>query len=61
MQRPRKARLGYAFSLGHWQMIETGRPSTLFTLLRVCDSFGVTPEQLLAGFGHHLRKRRAAE
>lgn len=53
--------ISYGFSLRHWQMIEAGRPSTIFTLLRVCDAFGVTPEQLVAGLGHHLRKRRAAE
>ncbi|MBZ5532406.1 MAG: helix-turn-helix domain-containing protein [Acidobacteriia bacterium] len=49
--------IGYGFSVRHWQMIEAGRPSTLFTLLRVCDAFGVTPEQLVAGLGRHLRKR----
>ncbi len=49
--------IGYGFSLRHWQMIEAGRPSTLFTLLRICDAFGVPPEQLLAGLASHLRKR----
>jgi transcriptional regulator with XRE-family HTH domain len=49
--------IGYGFSLRHWQMIEAGRPSTLFTLLRICDAFEVTPEQLLAGLAGHLRKR----
>jgi len=49
--------IGYGFSLRHWQMIEAGRPSTLFTLLRICDAFEVTPEQLLAGLASHLRKR----
>ena len=50
--------IGFGFSLRHWQMIEAGRPSTIFTLLRVCDAFGVTPEQLVAGLAHHLRKRK---
>jgi hypothetical protein len=39
-------------------MIEAACPSILFTLLRVCDSFGFTPS-LYAGLDHHLRKRRA--
>jgi hypothetical protein len=49
--------IGYGFSVRHWQMIEAGRPSTLVTLLRVCDAFAVTPEQLIAGLAQHLRKR----
>jgi transcriptional regulator with XRE-family HTH domain len=48
----------YDFSVRHWQMIEAGRPFTLFTLLRICEAFDVSPEQLLAGLGQHLRKRR---
>jgi len=50
--------IGLGFSLRHWQMIEAGRPSTLFTLLRVCEAFDVQPEELLAGLGQHLRKRK---
>jgi hypothetical protein len=34
--------ISYGFSVRHWQMLEAGRPSTLFTLLRVCDAFSVT-------------------
>ena len=37
------------------QMIEAGRPSTLFTLLRICEAFDVQPEQLVAGL---FRKRK---
>jgi hypothetical protein len=48
----------YGFSVRHWQMIEAGRPFTLFTLLRVCEAFEVTPEQLLAGLSSHLAKRK---
>ena len=50
--------ISYGFSVRHWQMIEAGRPTTLITLLRVCETFQVTPEQLVAGLAHHLRKRR---
>lgn len=49
--------ISLGFSVRHWQMIEAGRPSTIFTLLRVCDAFEITPEQLMAGLGQHLRKR----
>ena len=48
--------ISYGYSVRHWQMIESGRPSTLFTLLRICETFEVTPEQLMAGLARHLRK-----
>jgi hypothetical protein len=48
----------YDFSVRHWQMIEAGRPFTMFTLLRICEAFEVSPEQLVAGLGQHLRKRK---
>jgi len=47
--------ISYGFSVRHWQMIEAGRPSTLFTLLRICEAFDVQPEQLVAGL---FRKRK---
>jgi transcriptional regulator with XRE-family HTH domain len=50
--------ISYGFSVRHWQMIESGRPITVFTLLRVCESFDLTLEQLVAGLSQHLGKRR---
>ena len=50
--------ISYGFSVRHWQMIEAGRPVTVFTLLRVCEAFNLTLEQLCAGLSQHLRKRR---
>jgi hypothetical protein len=50
--------LSYGFSVRHWQMIEAGRPSTVFTLLRICDAFDVTLEELVRGLPHHVRKRK---
>ena len=47
--------ISYGFSVRHWQMIEAGRPSTLITLLRICDAFDIQPEQLLEGL---FRKRK---
>jgi transcriptional regulator with XRE-family HTH domain len=41
--------IGFAFSARHWQQIEAGRPITLRTLLRVCDTFRVSPDRLLRG------------
>ncbi len=48
----------YGFSVRHWQMVEAGRPITLFTLLRICETFDVGPEELVDGLSRHLRKRR---
>jgi hypothetical protein len=50
--------ISYGFSVRHWQMIEAGRPTTVFTLLRICDAFEIQPEQLVAGLAHHLRRRK---
>jgi transcriptional regulator with XRE-family HTH domain len=47
--------ISYGFSVRHWQMIEAGRPSTLITMLRICDAFDIQPEQLLEGL---FRKRK---
>jgi hypothetical protein len=49
--------ISYGFSVRHWQMIESGRPITVTTLLRVCETFDVSLDQLAAGLGHHLRKK----
>lgn len=49
----------HGFSVRHWQMIEAGRPFTMFTFLRICEAFNIEPEQLIAGLGGHLRKRKA--
>jgi transcriptional regulator with XRE-family HTH domain len=48
--------ISYGFSVRHWQMIEAGRPTTVFTLLRVCDTFEIPPNELLAGLTHHLHR-----
>jgi DNA-binding Xre family transcriptional regulator len=50
--------ISYGFSVRHWQMVESGRPITLFTLLRICEAFDVAPEKLVEGLAHHLRKRK---
>jgi transcriptional regulator with XRE-family HTH domain len=49
--------ISLGFSVRHWQMIEAGRPITVFTLLRICEALEVLPERLVEGLAHHLRKR----
>jgi transcriptional regulator with XRE-family HTH domain len=48
----------YGFGVRHWQMIEAGSPITVSTLLRVCDAFEISPEQLVAGLAQNPRKRK---
>lgn len=48
--------ISYGFSVRHWQMIEAGRPFTMVTLLRVCETFEVPIEQLVSGLRQYLPK-----
>ena len=50
--------ISYGFSVRHWQQIEAGRPTTPFTMLRICDALEIQPQQLVAGLSQHLRKRK---
>ena len=50
--------ISYGFSVRHWLMIESGRPITVFTLLRICEAFDTAPEKLIEGLAHHLQKRK---
>jgi methylglyoxal synthase len=50
--------ISYGFSARHWQMMEAGRPITVFTLLRICEVFDIPIEQFVASVAHHLRKGR---
>jgi transcriptional regulator with XRE-family HTH domain len=50
--------ISYGFSVRHWQMMEAGRPITVFTLLRVCEAFEVPVENVVASVAHHLRKSK---
>jgi len=50
--------ISFGFSARHWQMMEAGRPITVFTLLRVCEAFEISVEQLVASVAHHLSKRK---
>jgi DNA-binding Xre family transcriptional regulator len=48
--------ISYGFSVRHWQMIEAARPTTVFTLLRICDAFDTQPEQLVEGLPRKRKK-----
>ena len=50
--------MSYGFSVRHWQMMEAGRPITVFTLLRVCEAFDIPVEQMVASAAHYLRKHK---
>lgn len=41
--------ISFGFSARHWQQIEAGRPITVTTLLRICETFEVTLTVLLRG------------
>lgn len=50
--------ISLGFSLRHWQMIESGRPITLFTLLRVSEAFQVPLEEIVGGLGQYLKRKK---
>jgi transcriptional regulator with XRE-family HTH domain len=50
--------ISFGFSARHWQQIEAGRPITLTTLLRICDTFEIRPGRLLKGCRDRFRPAR---
>ena len=49
--------IGFGFSARHWQQIEAGRPITIRTLLRICDSFGVRAADLIDGLDRGIYRK----
>ena len=49
--------IGFGFSARHWQQIEAGRPITIRTLLRICDTFGVRAAQLIEGLDRGIYRK----
>jgi transcriptional regulator with XRE-family HTH domain len=39
--------ISFGFSARHWQQIEAGRPITVTTLLRICDTLHISVEKLV--------------
>ncbi|MFI5094768.1 MAG: helix-turn-helix domain-containing protein [Candidatus Acidiferrales bacterium] len=46
--------IGFGFSARHWQQIEAGRPITVRTLLRICDSFHISLERLVRNLDRRI-------
>jgi transcriptional regulator with XRE-family HTH domain len=49
--------IGFGFSARHWQQIEAGRPITVTTLLRICDTFSIRVVQLIKGLDRGIYRR----
>lgn len=41
--------ISFGLSARHWQQIEAGRPITVTTLLRICDTFRIPMARLVRG------------
>lgn len=48
--------IGYGFSARHWQQVEAGRPITIRTLLRICETFRVKAADLIDGLDRGIYK-----
>jgi len=55
--RTQEDMIGFGFSARHWQQIEAGRPITIRTLLRICDTFGVQAAELIEGLDRGIYKK----
>jgi transcriptional regulator with XRE-family HTH domain len=51
--------IGFGFSARHWQQIEAGRPITVTTLLRICDTFRIRVDTLVEGLDRGIYKERS--
>jgi transcriptional regulator with XRE-family HTH domain len=49
--------IDFGFSARHWQQLESGRPMTLTTLLRISEAFGCRPEEIIDGIYKPTRKK----
>jgi transcriptional regulator with XRE-family HTH domain len=49
--------IGFGFSARHWQQIEAGRPITVRTLLRICDTFSIRAAQLIEGLDRGIYRK----
>jgi transcriptional regulator with XRE-family HTH domain len=48
--------IGFGFSARHWQQIEAGRPITVKTLLRICDTFRIRVSTLVEDLDRGIYK-----
>jgi transcriptional regulator with XRE-family HTH domain len=49
--------IGFGFSARHWQQIEAGRPITIRTMLRICDTFGIRAAQMIDGLDRSIYRK----
>jgi transcriptional regulator with XRE-family HTH domain len=49
--------ISLGFSARHWQQIEAGRPITVRTLLKICDTFNIHAASLVAGLDRGIYKK----
>jgi transcriptional regulator with XRE-family HTH domain len=49
--------ISFGFSARHWQQIEAGRPITVSTLLRICETFEISAERLVRGLDRGIYSR----
>jgi hypothetical protein len=49
--------ISLGFSARHWQQIEAGRPISLRTLLRICDTFDTQAARLIDGLDRGIYKK----
>jgi transcriptional regulator with XRE-family HTH domain len=49
--------ISLGFSARHWQQIEAGRPITLRTLLKICDTFSIQAARLVDGLDRGVYKK----
>jgi transcriptional regulator with XRE-family HTH domain len=50
--------ISFGFSARHWQQIETGRPITVTTLLRICETFDISVSKLVRGLDRKNKTKR---
>jgi transcriptional regulator with XRE-family HTH domain len=48
--------ISFGFSARHWQQIEAGRPVTMRTALRICDTFEISISSLVHGLDRGVYK-----
>ncbi len=53
--------ISFGFSARHWQQIEAGRPITVSTLLRICETFEISAERLVRGLDRGIYGRSAVK
>jgi len=49
--------ISFGFSARHWQQIEAGRPVTVTTLLRICNTLHVSMGRLVKGLDRGIYER----